>query len=392
MEAEQTMHESPVLMTPPSSNARRGPLSSKDDNACQPPHISADVSARQSSPPQDTARHLYEFNHFAKLPAEIRSEIWNLAFSPSSPRIYIPYARRIEGSGRQYPHYQHDVPGLMFVCKEVRENIIRNRKLSLISGRYDVCTCEYVDRIYGWVDPKRDSLYIDLHWDIQDHFDDIENVFETVILCPKHIGNAMHLEELSCWSTSLSRFYSSESRPSCSSRVEELQLVCRSYSLPISRFSVGTQNDFLIFDLDKENDVNRFLALRSRLPKCDIPWNDIEDDLRRERNLDWQLGVLNDWRAGVKRFEGRYHIRLGDTDSEEMRHHPLPKDVQVDVLDVFNDTWADPDGISDVFHGYFWFMLPWADYATLVSQLWASSIGVETFPEVRRVVQFHLEG
>ncbi|KAJ0126381.1 Uncharacterized protein HZ326_30517 [Fusarium oxysporum f. sp. albedinis] len=246
MEAEQIMHESPVLMTPPSSNARRG-LSSKGDNACQPPHISADVSARQSSPPQDTARHLYEFNHFAKLPAEIRSEIWNLAFSPSSPRIYIP-------------------------------------------------------------------------------------------------------------------------------------------------FSVGTQNDFLVFDLDKENDVNRFLALRSRLPKCDIPWNDIEDDLRRERNLNWQLGVLNDWRAGVKRFEGRYYIRLGDADSEAMRHLPLPKDVQVDVLDVFNDTWADPDDISDVFHGYFWFMLPWADYATLVSQLWASSIGVETFPEVRRVVRFHLEG
>jgi len=145
-------------------------------------------------------------------------------------------------------------------------------------------------------------------------------------------------------------------------------------------------------DLDKENDVNWFLALRSRLPKCDIPWNVIEDDFRRERNLDWQLGLLNDWSAGVKLFEGQYHIRLGDADSENMLHLPLPIDVQMDVLDIVNDIWADPDDISDDFHGYFWFMLPWADYATLVSQVWASSIGVETFPEVRRVVQFHLEG
>ncbi|KAJ9419142.1 hypothetical protein FOXG_22365 [Fusarium oxysporum f. sp. lycopersici 4287] len=384
--------ESSVLTIIPSLNARCGPLSCKGDKACQPPHISADISARQSSPSQNTARQLYEFSYFAKLPAGIRSKIWNLAFSPSSPRVYIPYARRIEGNGRQYPHYRHDLPGFMCLCKEVREITIRNRELYLISCRYDVCTFGYVDRIYGWVDPKRDLLYIDLHQDIKGHFDYISNVFETVILCPKHIGNALHLEELSYWSTSLSHFYSSEFGPSYSSRVKELQLVCRSYNLPISRFSVGTQNDFLILDLDKENDVNWFLALRSRLPKCDIPWNVIEDDFRRERNLDWQLGLLNDWSAGVKLFEGQYHIRLGDADSEDMLHLPLPIDVQMDVFDIVNDIWANPDDISDDFHGYFWFMLPWADYATLVSQVWASSIGVETFPEVRRVVQFHLEG
>ncbi|WZH50417.1 2EXR domain-containing protein [Fusarium acuminatum] len=383
--------ESSILTTTLWSDAHRGPLSSKGDKACQPPHISADVSARQPSPPQDTEIHLYEFKYFAKLPAEVRREIWNLAFSPSSPRIYIPYARQIEGSGRQYPHYRHDLPGLMVLYKEVREITTRNRELSLISGRYDVCTFKHVDRIYGWVDPKRDLLYIDLNRDIQGHFDYIGNVFETVILCPKYIGNAFHLEELSRWSTSLSHFCSSESGPSYSSKVKELQLVCRSYNLPISRFSVGTQNDFLVLDLDKENDVNWFLTLRSRFPKCDIPWNVIENDFRRERNLDWQLGLLNDWSAGVKRFKGQYHIRLGDADSENMRHLPLPTDVQVDVLDIVNDTWVDPDGISDNFHGYFWFMLPWAEYKTLVSQVWASSIGVETFPKVRRVVQFHLE-
>jgi hypothetical protein len=386
--------ESSVLTTTLSSDPSRGQLSRKGDKTCQPPHTSADVSARQPSPPDDSARHLYEFNYFAKLPAEVRSEIWNLAFSLSSPRIYIPYARRIEGSGRQYPHYRHDLPGLMVLSNEVREITIRNRKLSLISGRYDVCNSKYVKRIYDWADPKRDLLYIyiDLHWDIQGHFSYIENVFETVILCPKNIGNALHLEELSRWSTTLSHSYSSESGTSYSSKVKELQLVCRSYNLPISRFSVGTQNDFLVLDLDKENDVVWFLALRNRFPKCDIPWNVIENDFRRERNLDWQLGVLNDWSTGVKELEGQYHIRLGDADSKDMRHLPLPTDVQVDVLDIVNDTWVDTDGISDNLHGYFWFMLPWVDYATLVSQVWASSIGVATFPKVRRVVQFHLEG
>jgi hypothetical protein len=145
-------------------------------------------------------------------------------------------------------------------------------------------------------------------------------------------------------------------------------------------------------DVDKENDINWFLTLRSYFPNCDIPWNVIENDFRRERNLDWQLGLLNDWSAGVKRFKGQYHIRVGDADSENMRYLPLPTDVQVDVLDIVNNTWVDPDGISDNFHGYFWFMLPWEDYKTLVSQVWALSIGVETFPKARRVVQFHLEG
>ncbi|KAI3573826.1 hypothetical protein IWW34DRAFT_755666 [Fusarium oxysporum f. sp. albedinis] len=384
--------KSSVLTNTLSSDPSRGQLSSKGDQACQPPHISADVSARQPSPPEGSVRHLYEFNNFAKLPAEIRSKIWNMAFSLSSPRIYIPYARRIEGSGRQFPHYRHDLPGLMVLCKEVREIIIRNRKLSLISGRYDFCTLKYVDHIYGWVDAKRDLLYIDLHRDIQGHFDYIENVFETVILCPKNIGNAFHLEELSRWSPALSHFYSSESGPSYLPKVKELQLVCRSYNLPISRFLVGTQNDFLVLDLDKEDDVNWFLALRNRFPNCNIPWNVIENDFLRERNLDWQLGVLNDWRTGVKRFKGQYHIRFGDAESKDMRYVPLPTDVQVDVLDIANDTWVDPDGISDNFQGYFWFMVPWADYATLISQVWASSIGVERFPKVRRVVQFHLEG
>ncbi|EXM15402.1 hypothetical protein FOTG_16242 [Fusarium oxysporum f. sp. vasinfectum 25433] len=81
--------ESSVLTTTLSSDRSRGQLSSKGDKACQPAHISADVSA--PSPPDDSARHLYEFNYFAKLPAEVRSEIWNLAFSLSSPRIYIPF-------------------------------------------------------------------------------------------------------------------------------------------------------------------------------------------------------------------------------------------------------------------------------------------------------------
>jgi hypothetical protein len=384
--------KSSVLATTLSSDPSHGQLSCKGDKTCQPPYISIDVSARQLSPPDDSAGHLYEFHYFAKLPAEVRSRIWNLAFSLSSPRIYIPYARRIEGSGRQYPHYRHDLLGLMILSKEVREIIIRNRKLSLISGRYDICNLKYVDRKYGWVDPKRDLLYIDLHRRIQGHFYDIENVFETVILCPKNIGNALHLEELSRWSTTLSYFYSSESGPSFSSKVKELQLVCRSYNLPISRFSVGSQNDFLVLDLDRKNDVDWLLALRDRFPKCDIPWNVIENDFCRERNLDWQLGVLNDWSTGVEEFEGQYHIRLGDADSKDVRHLSLPTDVQVDVLDIPNDTWVDPDGISDSLHGYFWFMMPWVDYATLVSQIWASSIGVATFPEVRRVVQFQLEG
>ncbi|KAH7169777.1 uncharacterized protein B0J16DRAFT_365605 [Fusarium flagelliforme] len=358
--------ESSVLTTTPSSKTRRRPLSSKGDKACQFPPISAD-------------RHLYEFKYFAKLPAEIRNEIWNLAFSPRSPRIYILHARRIEGSGRQYPHYQYDVPGLMSVCKEVREITTRNRKLSLISGRHKFGTSEYVDRIYGWVDPKRDSLYIDLQWNIQDDFHDIENIFETLILCPKRVGNALHLEELSYWSRSLSRFCISGPHQSHSSRIKKLQLVCRSYSLPLSRFSFGTQNDLLILDLDKENDINWLLSLRSRLPN-------------RERNLDWQFGILNDRRTGIKRFEGRYYIRLSRAGSGAMQHLPLPTDVQVDVLNIVNDAWADPDGIPDDFHGFFWFMLPWTDYATLVGQVWASSIGIEISPDVRRVVQFHLKG
>jgi hypothetical protein len=192
----------------------------------------------------------------------------------------------------------------MVLSKEVREITIINRKLSLISGRYDIYNSKYVERIYDWVDPKRDLLYIDLHRDIQGYFSYIENLFKTVILYPKNIGNALHLEELSRWSTTLFYSYSSESGTSYSSKVKELQLVCRSYNLPISRFSVGTQNDFLVLDLNKENDVVWFLVVWNRFLKCDIPWNVIENDFRRERNLDWQLGVLNDWSIGVKELDG----------------------------------------------------------------------------------------
>ncbi|EXL91144.1 hypothetical protein NOF04DRAFT_18149 [Fusarium oxysporum II5] len=238
--------KSSVLATTLSSDPSHGQLSCKGDKTCQPPHISIDVSARQLSPPDDSAGHLYEFHYFAKLPAEVRSKIWNLAFSLSSPRIYIP-------------------------------------------------------------------------------------------------------------------------------------------------FSVGSQNDFLVLDLDKENDVDWLLALRDRFPKCDIPWDVIENDFCRERNLDWQLGVLNDWGTGVEEFEGQYHIRLGDADSKDVRHLSLPTDVQVDVLDIVNDTWVDPDGISDSLHGYFWFMMPWVDYATLVSQIWASSIGVATFPETPEAVLYYTQ-
>jgi hypothetical protein len=37
-----------------------------------------------------------------------------------------------------------------------------------------------------------------------------------------------------------------------------------------------------------------------------------------------------------------------------MRHLPLPTDVQVDVLDIVNDTWVDIDGISVNLYDYFW--------------------------------------
>jgi hypothetical protein len=40
----------------------------------------------------------------------------------------------------------------MLLCKEVWEITIRDRKLCLISGRYDVRISEYIDPIYGWVD------------------------------------------------------------------------------------------------------------------------------------------------------------------------------------------------------------------------------------------------
>ena len=135
-----------------------------------------------------------------------------------------------------------------------------------------------------------------------------------------------------------------------------------------------------------------FLSLRSRLPDCGIPWDDIEDDLRLERNIDWQLGVQNSWRTDVSRSEGHNRVRIGDDDGKNVQHLDLPAFVQVDVLDLISNTWVDADDISDGFYGYFWFMMPWADYATLLSHIWALSIGIKTFPEVQRVVKIHLQG
>ena len=226
----------------------------------------------------------------------------------------------------------------------------------------------------------------------KDYFYNVQTVFETVILCPKDVGNGLHLDELFRWSQSLSHVYPEEPRRSYPSAARTLQFVCRSYEIPVSRLCFGTHNDILILDLDKKMDMHWFLSLRSRLPDCGIPWDDIEDDLRLERNIDWQLGVQNSWRTDVSRSEGHNRVRIGDDDGKNVRHLDLPAFVQVDVLDLISNTWVDADDISDSFYGYFWFMMPWADYATLLSHIWALSIGIKTFPEVQRVVKIHLQG
>ena len=131
--------KAPALVTcPPSSHAH------------QPYHTGDDVSTRQSWLSRDRADNLLEFRHFARLPAEIRREIWNLAIYPSSGRIYIPYTRQRGSSGRRHPHYRCDVLGLMLVWKEVWELFTRNRKLGLILARRKLHTAGHVDRMYGW--------------------------------------------------------------------------------------------------------------------------------------------------------------------------------------------------------------------------------------------------
>ncbi|RSL44879.1 hypothetical protein CEP54_014505 [Fusarium duplospermum] len=118
------------------------------------------------------------------------------------------------------------------------------------------------DPINALVDPERDALYYDSNLDIGGGFEEIEHVFATIIIKPRRdILSVILLRE---WSTTFA----------LSSRLKKIQVVCLAYDCEIPRSSVGTANNFLIFDLDEKTDIERLLELRNLHPDPKISYHD----------------------------------------------------------------------------------------------------------------------
>ncbi|RSL77410.1 hypothetical protein CDV31_017328, partial [Fusarium ambrosium] len=227
--------------------------------------------------------------------------IWEWAFYPAlESRIYNPGAL-LKGVEPYYPDYQHGMPQSLRVCKEARNVAYRKREWVRIWQDGDQ------KPIHALVDPERDALYYDSNRDIGSGFEEIEHVFATIIINPRRdIFSVILLRK---WSTMFA----------LSPRLKKIQVVCLAYDWEIPRSSVGTANDFLIFDLDEKTDMERLLELRSLRPDSKISyhvdpcsetsdtsasemfdhsdtkisWEAVDEDIRRLQTSSLPLHVVN---------------------------------------------------------------------------------------------------
>ncbi|RTE75466.1 hypothetical protein BHE90_010078 [Fusarium euwallaceae] len=223
-----------------------------------PEEINAESQRDDTGPPRkkNKSRDIVRSGvSFDDLSLEIRRMIWEWAFYPAlESRIYNPGAL-LKGVESYYPDYQHGMPQSLRVCKEARNVAYRKREWVRIWQDGDQ------KPIHALVDPERDALYYDSNRNIGGGFEEIEHVFATIIInLRRDILSVILLRE---WSTMFA----------LSPRLKKIQVVCLAYDWEIPRSSVGTANNFLIFDLDEKTDIQWLLELRSLHPDSKISYH-----------------------------------------------------------------------------------------------------------------------
>ncbi|RSL86664.1 hypothetical protein CEP52_015748 [Fusarium oligoseptatum] len=194
---------------------------------------------------RDIVRSGVSFNN---LPLEIRNMIWEWVFYPGlESRIYIPGAL-LKGV-EPYPDYQHGIPQSLRVCKEARDVAYRKREW------VDIWQDEGQKPIRALVDPERDALYYDNNWDIARGFEEIRHVFETIIITPRR--GILSVILLRGWCATFK----------LSSNLKKIQVVCQAYDWGIPRRSVGTNNSFLVFDLDEKDRHEAVISVAKPSPR-----------------------------------------------------------------------------------------------------------------------------
>ncbi|KAJ3454241.1 hypothetical protein MRS44_018135 [Fusarium solani] len=356
---------------PEGSNAE----SQRDDTA----------SLRNKDNSRNIMRPVLPFNI---LPLEIRWMIWDLSMDGC---IHVPHdllQRR-----RAYPNYKVGMPSCSRVCRDARDIARRKREWAHIWQEQEK------EPIGALVDPERDALYYDGNLDIGGGFEEIKHVFKTIIINPRHgILSVILLRE---WCATFD----------LSPRLEKIQVVCQAYDWEIPRRSVGTVNDFLIFDLDEKIDMERLLELRSLHPDSkisdylnpdsetsdysvsetsgysvsetsdhsdiEISWEAVDEDIRRLQTGSFPLHITNGTSERLEPSGECPYLWLKDCRGSggSDQYVYLPEGATVELQE-------------NAFYEKYEIELSWLALNAILGQIWSKDL--DNKPTFQRVIQFYL--
>ncbi|KAI8648086.1 Asparaginase [Fusarium sp. Ph1] len=351
------------------------------------------ASLRNKDNPRNIMQPVLPFNN---LPPEIQSMIWDLSMEG-----YIHVPHEWLQKRRAYPDCELGMPSCSQVCKEAR-NIARRRR-----ERVRIWQDGDQKPIQALVDPERDALYYDSNWNIGGGFEEIEHVFETIIINPRRgVLSVILLRE---WTTTFD----------LSPRLKKIQVVCLAYDWEIPRSSVGTANNFLIFDLDEKTDIERLLELRSLHPDSKIsyhvdPCSETSDTSASEAS-DTSASEMSDHSVSemFDHSDTKISWELVDEDIRCLQTSSLPLHIVdgtsecLEISEECSYLWLKdcrgsggsdqyvylPEGATvelkeNDFYTEHVIELSWLALNAILSQIWSKDLDNE--PTFQRVIQFYI--